>query len=49
MDADGDFVVIWQSDGQDGGGWGIYGSATRHFIQLWDLSHLMRSQADKWP
>ena len=25
MDADGDFVVTWQSDGQDGGGDGIYG------------------------
>ena len=24
-DADGDFVVIWQSDGQDGSGYGIYG------------------------
>ena len=25
MDADGDFVITWQSNGQDGGGWGIYG------------------------
>ncbi len=24
MDADGDFVVTWVSDGQDGSGWGIY-------------------------
>jgi hypothetical protein len=24
MDADGDFVVTWQSDGQDGSWWGIY-------------------------
>jgi len=24
MDVDGDFVVTWQSDGQDGGGYGIY-------------------------
>ncbi len=25
MDAAGDFVVVWQSKGQDGDGWGIYG------------------------
>jgi hypothetical protein len=25
MDADGDFVVVWQSLGQDGGSWGTYG------------------------
>jgi phosphodiesterase/alkaline phosphatase D-like protein len=25
IDADGDFVVVWQSAGQDGDGWGIYG------------------------
>ena len=24
-DSDGDFVIVWQSDGQDGGGWGVYG------------------------
>ncbi|MDZ8184074.1 MAG: hypothetical protein RMX96_04325 [Nostoc sp. ChiSLP02] len=24
MDADGDFVICWQSDGQDGSGYGIY-------------------------
>jgi Ca2+-binding RTX toxin-like protein len=24
MDAVGDYVVVWQSDGQDGSGWGIY-------------------------
>jgi subtilisin-like proprotein convertase family protein len=24
MDADGDFVIAWQSDGQDGDAWGIY-------------------------
>ena len=24
LDADGDFVVAWQSNGQDGGGWGVY-------------------------
>ncbi|MCR4412221.1 MAG: S1 family peptidase [Thermoguttaceae bacterium] len=25
MDDDGNFVVVWQSDGQDGVGWGVYG------------------------
>jgi len=25
MDAAGDFVIVWQSKGQDGDGWGIYG------------------------
>ncbi|MCA9098489.1 MAG: hypothetical protein KDA36_08890, partial [Planctomycetaceae bacterium] len=25
MDADGDFVVVWQSYGQDGGAYGVYG------------------------
>ena len=25
MDSDGDFVVVWASNNQDGGGWGIYG------------------------
>jgi len=25
MDADGDFVVVWQSNGQDGSSWGVYG------------------------
>ncbi|MEM8601472.1 MAG: T9SS type A sorting domain-containing protein [Bacteroidota bacterium] len=25
MDADGDFVVIWESFGQDGDGWGVFG------------------------
>ena len=25
MDADGDFVVVWRSDGQDGSAWGIFG------------------------
>jgi hypothetical protein len=25
MDADGDFVVVWQSDGQDGSGFGVFG------------------------
>jgi len=25
MSGQGDFVVVWQSDGQDGDGWGIYG------------------------
>ncbi len=25
MDNDGDFVIVWQSDAQDGDGWGIYG------------------------
>ncbi len=25
MDADGDFVIVWQSQNQDGSGWGIYG------------------------
>lgn len=25
MDDSGNFVVVWQSDGQDGAGWGIYG------------------------
>jgi len=24
MDADGDFVVTWSSNGQDGSGWGVY-------------------------
>jgi hypothetical protein len=24
MDADGDFVVLWHSDGQDGNLWGVY-------------------------
>ena len=24
MDEDGDFVIVWQSDGQDGDNWGIY-------------------------
>ena len=25
MDADGGFVVVWSSQGQDGDGWGVYG------------------------
>ncbi len=25
MDADGDFVIVWQSLNQDGSGWGVYG------------------------
>ena len=25
VDSDGDFVVVWEANGQDGGGWGIYG------------------------
>ncbi len=25
MDSDGDFIVVWQSDGQDGDGYGIFG------------------------
>ena len=25
MDNDGDFVIVWQSDDQDGDGWGVYG------------------------
>ncbi len=25
VDRDGDFVVVWEANGQDGGGWGIYG------------------------
>jgi hypothetical protein len=24
-DFDGDFVIVWQSENQDGGGWGVYG------------------------
>jgi len=27
MDIDGDFVIAWQSDGQDGSGWGVYAQA----------------------
>ena len=25
MDTDGDFIIVWQSLGQDGSGWGVYG------------------------
>jgi hypothetical protein len=25
MDGSGNFVVVWESNGQDGGGWGVYG------------------------
>ena len=48
MDDDGDFVITWQSHGQDGSGWGIYAQrynaagvkqGTEFRVNTYTLSH----------